>query len=123
MNTTEVIVKYYAAVNAGHWDTWLTLFAEDLVMDEQLMGHVEGLGALREVANGLKTGFAKFLMHPQHVVVAGDEAAVIWRFEAETAKGEAINADGANYFLVQDGKITYMSNFHDTKPFAPILGG
>jgi ketosteroid isomerase-like protein len=123
MNTTEVIVKYYASVNAGDWDLWLTIFDENLVMDEQLMGHVEGLNALREVANGLSTGFAKFLMHPQHVVVAGDEAAVIWRFEAETAKGEPINANGANYFRVQNGKITYMSNFHDTKPFAPLTGG
>lgn len=123
MNTTEVILKYYANVNAGDWDTWLTLFDEDLVMDEQLMGHVEGLEALRGVAAGLKAGFNKFLMFPQHVVVSGDEAAVIWHFDAETAKGEPIVANGANYFVVQNGKITYMSNFHDTKPFAPITGG
>lgn len=120
MSTTEVILKYYANVNAGDWDTWLTLFDENLVMDEQLMGHVEGLGALADVAHSLKTGFKKFLMFPQHVVVEGNEAAVIWRFEAETAKGAAINANGANFFRVANGKISYMSNFHDTKPFAPL---
>jgi ketosteroid isomerase-like protein len=121
MSTTEVILKYYAAVNAGDWDAWLALYDENLVMDEQLSGHVEGLDPLIDVVNGIKAGFAKFLMHPQHVVVAGEEAAVIWRFEAETSKGEPINANGANYFRVQNGKITYMSNFHDTKPFAPLF--
>ena len=55
MSTTEVILKYYANVNAGDWDTWLTLFDENLVMDEQLMGHVEGLGALADVADGLES--------------------------------------------------------------------
>jgi ketosteroid isomerase-like protein len=120
VSTTEVVLKYYACVNAGDWDQWLTLFDENLVMDEQLMGHVEGLDALRGVAAGLKSGFNKFLMFPQHVVVEGDEAAVIWKFEAETAKGAPINANGANFFRVENGKITYMSNFHDTKPFAPL---
>lgn len=120
MSTTDVILKYYANVNAGRWDDWLTLFADDLVMDEQLMGHVEGIGALTDVAHSLKTGFKKFLMFPIHVVVDGTDAAVIWRFEAETAKGAAINANGANFFRVEGDKITYMSNFHDTKPFAVL---
>ena len=120
MSTTEVILKYYAHVNAGDWDGWLELFDEQLVMDEQLMGHVEGLGALRDVAASLKSGFERFLMFPQHVVVEGNEAAVIWRFDAKTAKGAEIKANGANFFRVENGKITYMSNFHDTKPFAPL---
>ena len=123
MSTTEVILKYYANVNAGNWDAWLELFDDNLVMDEQLMGHVEGIGPLTDVAHSLKTGFNKFLMFPVHVVVEGNEAAVIWRFEAETAKGAPINANGANFFRVENGKITYMSNFHDTKPFAPLTEG
>ena len=54
MSTTEVILKYYANVNAGNWDAWVELFDENLVMDEQLSGHVEGRGPLADVAHGLK---------------------------------------------------------------------
>lgn len=113
----QIIDQYYAAVNSGDWDTWLTLFADDLVMDEQLMGHVDGIAPLRAVVGDLKTGFKKFLMHPQHIVVEGNEGTVVWNFEAETAQGKEINVNGANYFRFDQGKIAYMSNFHDTKPF------
>jgi ketosteroid isomerase-like protein len=113
----EIIDRYYAAVNSGDWDTWLTLFDDKLVMDEQLMGHVDGIGPLRDVAAGIKTGFKKFQMHPKHVVVEGNEAMVAWNFEAETADGKQLNIDGANYFQFANGKIVYMQNYHDTKPY------
>ena len=45
--TREVVDKYYETVNAGNWDEWLTLFDDDIVMEEQLAGHVEGIDVLR----------------------------------------------------------------------------
>jgi len=116
-NPRQVIDRYYAAVNSGDWDTWLSLFDENLVMDEQLMGHIEGIDPLRNVVQGLKT-FKKFLMHPQHIVTEGNEGAVVWDFEAIDPAGKTINVTGANFFRFGNGKIVYMSNFHDTKPFA-----
>ncbi len=41
MNTREMIYKYYEAVNAGDWNTWLTLFDENVVIDDQIAGHAE----------------------------------------------------------------------------------
>jgi ketosteroid isomerase-like protein len=114
---TEIIDQYYAAVNSGDWDTWLTLFADDMTMDEQLMGHVDGIGPLRDVVGGLKQ-FKKFQMHPQHIVANGKEGMVVWDFEAIDPNGKEINVRGANFFRFENGKIAYMSNFHDTKPFA-----
>jgi ketosteroid isomerase-like protein len=122
MSTTEVVIRYYAAVCAGDWETWFDLLDENLIMDEQLMGHVEGSASLSEFGAGVRKGFQKFLMHPQHVVVQDDEAAVIWRLEAVMANGTEINAKGANYFKVKDNKIVYMANFHDTVPFKPLTG-
>ena len=113
----EVIDQYYAAVNSGDWDGWLTLFADDLVMDEQLMGHVDGIAPLREVVEGLKK-FKKFQMHPQHIITNGNEGAVVWDFEAIDPAGKEINVKGTNYFRFDQGKIAYMSNYHDTKPFS-----
>ena len=120
MDTREVVEKYFESVNAGDWDTWLTLFDENIVMDEQLAGHVEGIDVLRGAVGALKKGYSRFKNHPLEVVVEGDRAMVTWHIEAANAKGVPIDAKGVNYFKVRNGKITYMANFHDTVPFRPF---
>ena len=121
MNTEEVISKYYEYVNAGDWNNWLSLFDDHVIMDEQLAGHLEGVETLRGAVGALEKGYSKFFMHPQEKVVEGNRASVIWHLEAANATGVPIDAKGANYFLVENGKITYMSNFHDTRPFDPFV--
>lgn len=121
MSTRDVIDQYYTSVNAGDWDTWLTLFTDDIVIDEQLAGHVEGIEILRGAIGGMKKGYSKFQNVPRHVVVDGDEAAVVSRIEAANASGVPIEANVANYFKLRDGKIAYMANFHDSVPFGPFL--
>lgn len=121
MNTREVIDKYYSTVNAGNWDAWLTLFHETVVIDEQLAGHVEGLGILRGAIGGMKKGYSKFQNVPKHIVINGDEACVVSHISAANAKGVPIEANVANYFRLEGGKIAYMANFHDSVPFQPFL--
>ena len=45
---------------------------------------------------------------------------VVSHLSAANIAGEAIEANVMNYFRFQNGKISYMANFHDTKPFAPV---
>ena len=120
MDTREVIDRYYETVNAGDWDTWLTLFADDVVVDEQLAGHLEGVGVLRGAVGAMKKGYSKFLMLPEHVVIEAEQAAVVWHCEAANATGVPIDVRGANYFRVEEGEIVYMANFHDKGAFAPF---
>jgi ketosteroid isomerase-like protein len=117
----DVINAYYRSANAGDWQTWLTLFAEDVVIDEQLAGHVEGLDILRGAIGGMEKGYSKFQNVPRHIVCQGDEAAVTSHISAANAAGEPIEAEVANYFKLVDGKIAYMANFHDTRPFDPFV--
>jgi ketosteroid isomerase-like protein len=121
MSTREVIDRYYELANAGDWQTWLTLFDEEVVIDEQLAGHVEGLDVLRGAIGGMETGYSRFQNVPRHVVVDGEEAAVVSHISAANAAGEPIEAEVANYFRLEDGKIAYMANFHDTRPFDPFV--
>ncbi len=120
MDTRQIIEKYYAAVNAGDWDTWLTLFQEDVVIDEQLAGHVEGAAILRGAVGAMKKGYSKFQNVPKHIVVEGNNACVVSHISAANAAGEPIEAEVANYFELKDGKIAYMANFHDSVPFKPF---
>jgi choline dehydrogenase len=121
MTTRETIETYYAAVNRGDWDTWLTLFKDDVKIDEQLAGHVEGIEILRGAIAGMKAGYSRFTNVPKHIVVDGNEAAVVSHISAANAAGVPIEAEVSNYFRLEDGKISYMANFHDTRPFDPFV--
>jgi ketosteroid isomerase-like protein len=121
MDIRAVITTYYEAVSGGDWDTWLTLFADNVVIDEQLAGHIEGIGILRGAVGGLKKGYSRFQNKPEHSIINGNEACVISHITAANASGVPIEANVANYFRVEHGKITYMANFHDTVPFAPFV--
>lgn len=118
--TRQVIDSYYEAVNSGDWDAWLSLFDDDVVMDEQLGGHIEGAASLKGAGAGIEKGYSKFQMHPEHIVVQGDEAGVFWHLDAANASGVPIDAYGANFFRVEGGKIVYARTIHDTVPFKPF---
>lgn len=121
MTAKEVIDRYYETVNAGRWNEWLELFDDNIVIDEQLAGHLEGIEVLRGAIGGIGRSYNKFIMHPLHIVIEGNEVCVIWRFEGANASDVPIEARGANYFRMENGKITYMENFHDTRPFDPFV--
>jgi uncharacterized protein (TIGR02246 family) len=117
MSTREVVNRYYEFANLGDWEAWTDLFAENLVMDEQLGGHVEGRTALRAMMRGFHSVYTAFHNRPKHIVVDGDEAAVVSHISATTRTFETIEADVVNYFRVVGGRIAYLANFHDTVPF------
>src|SRR5512147_2882544 len=87
MTTREVIDRYYDCVNRGDWQQWLTLFSDDVVGDEQLAGHFAGIGVLQGAIDGIRNGYRVFRMHPQRMVIDGDAAVVVWRFEGQNSHG------------------------------------
>ena len=129
MDTRSLIEKYYECVNSGDWTTWLGLFSDDVVGDEQLAGHFAGIDVLRGAIGAISSGYSRFNMVPQRIVVEGDAACVVWRCSAANAKGTAIaypdnpqrQVIGANFFQVQNGKIVYMRTMHDSLPFQPFI--
>jgi ketosteroid isomerase-like protein len=121
MDTKQVIDRYYELANGGQWDAWCDLFSADTRMDEQLAGHVEGRETLRAMVKSFPQTYASFANRPKHMVVSETCAAVVSHISGRTRHGASVEADVCNYFEVADGQITYMANFHDTVPFAPVL--
>jgi ketosteroid isomerase-like protein len=131
MDARHILTKYYEYANAGDWDRWCDLFADDQVMDEQLAGHIEGLDTLRSMMKGMGDMYRVFRNEPLHLIVDVPapggatpgivKAAAVSHLTAVSASGEAIEAEVMNYFKIVDGKIAYMANFHDTVPFQ-VLG-
>jgi ketosteroid isomerase-like protein len=122
VNTADVVRRYYELANAGDWDAWCDLFAPDQTMDEQLAGQVEGRETLREMMKGFPAMYASFSNSPVHVVVEGEQAAVLSHISALTPSGLQVEADVCNYFRIAGGLIRYMKNVHDTVPFAAVTG-
>jgi ketosteroid isomerase-like protein len=114
MDARAVLDRYYELANAGDWDAWCDLFDPDMIMDEQLAGHIEGLDKLRSMMGDM---YASFQNEPLHKLVDGNQAAVVSHISARSRSGQAIEADVMNYFRIERGRITYMANFHDTAPF------
>lgn len=120
MDTRDVLAKYYEYANAGDWDRWCDLFAERMVMDEQLAGRIEGRERLRVMMRGFGGMYSSFRNTPRRVLVEGSEGVVVSRITATSAGGDSIEADVMNYFRLEDGRIAYMSNVHDTVPFQAV---
>ncbi|MER7466048.1 nuclear transport factor 2 family protein [Streptomyces sp. NPDC097981] len=123
VDARQILEKYYAYANAGDWDRWCDLFADDQVMDEQLAGHIEGLEVLRSMMKGMGAMYRVFRNEPAHFLVDGEKAAVVSHISAVSPSGEAIEAEVMNFFRIVDGKIAYMANYHDTVPFQVLSQG
>ncbi len=123
MNTREIVEKYYEYANAGNWDAWCDLFAEDAIFDEQLAGRVQGREVLRGLMRGFPQAYAKFVNTPSQFVVDGNRAAVVSHISALAMKyqDQPIEAEAMNFYQIENGQIKYAANFHDSKPFAPFL--
>ena len=63
-------------------------------MDEQLAGHIEALATLRPMMAGMGKAYSKFQNVPKHIVVNGDEAAVVSHISAANAAGDADRGQG-----------------------------
>lgn len=121
MNVREIIDEYYVRANAGNWQAWCDLFAENMVMDEQLAGHIEGLDRLRTMMAGMNKVYAKFQNVPEKIIVSGNEAAVVSHISAASISGKPVETRVMNYFKIQGERIFYMANFHDSRPFDPVF--
>jgi ketosteroid isomerase-like protein len=113
----ETIDLYYKYANAGDWDRWCDLFTADVIMDEQMAGHIVGQSILREMMKGFPAMYRSFQNVPRHIITSGTEGAVVSDISAVNAQGKSIKAGAMNYFRFEGDRIAYMANFHDTKPF------
>ena len=120
METREVVAKYFEYVNSARWDEYLTLFADNIVVDEQLMGHVEGIEHLRKGIEVLRNN-PGFRNYPREVVVEGGHAMAACHLIVPLPDGSKIEANVANLYHIEDGKITYFANYHDTVPFQAVV--
>src|SRR6202161_921989 len=116
MNTTEVLIRYYQLANSGDWNNWCELFTEDMVMDEQLAGRIEGKRNLQTLMLGFDNMYASFQNVPHHYVVNNGEAAVVSHMTAVTPARDRLEPGVRNYSRGEGERIAYVANSPDTAP-------
>ena len=116
MNTKEVVTKYFEYVNSGKWDDYLTLFDTDVIMEEQLLGHIEGIKNVAKGIEGLRNN-PDFRNIPLDIIVDGEKAVALWNIKSPLPGGKMLDLKGANFYIVKKGKIVHFANFHDTSVF------
>ena len=65
MTTKEIIEEYFECINSGDWETWLTLFDDNVVFDEAISGHIEGIQSLKESVESTEKEFSMFRVNPR----------------------------------------------------------
>ena len=67
MGTREVVESYYRYASSQNRTRWLGLFDPAVVLEEQIVGRVVGLGALTELIGGLDAAYPAFRAVPELV--------------------------------------------------------
>jgi ketosteroid isomerase-like protein len=117
MTTKEIITKYFDSINNSDWETWVSLFDENIIYDDAVSGKMEGIEAIKQAAKGISMGFKSFKNFAEETVVEENKAMVVCRIDAIAANGKSLNSTGSNFYRIKDGKIVYVASFHDPAPF------
>ena len=119
----DVIRTYFGSMNEARWDDCLALFAEDVIMDDQMVGHHEGIGPVREAIGMLHSLVVLPNFHNEllQVFVDDEHAVALWHMRFNAPDATQVIARGSNLFWVHQGKIRYLRTIHDTVPFRPLF--
>lgn len=115
MTTRETVDSYFASLERKQgWDAFL---ADDMVFTsatapvKQLSGRSAYLDATKRFHSMVAS------LDVRCVIVDGDRACVLTRYQLQPPAGPAFQSDVAEVFRVRDGKIASFDIYFDSAPF------
>lgn len=103
-------LAYYQAWTGKDFDRALTFIAGDIVCDAP-SGRLAGLQAFREFMEP----FTKIVTRAELIAAFGDERTALLMYDTGTVPVK--HAPGAEYHIVESGKITHITIIFDRQPF------
>ncbi len=117
MTTKETIEKYFAALHAGDWESFV---ADDFVfvnnnLDKVAHGkaaYLEGAGRFFKTTTAVKV---------KRMVIDGENIALIARYDVRSPKGATGVCDVAEFITVEGDKLTSSAIFFDANTLAQLM--
>ena len=115
MTTRETVQNYFITLKQKNG--WQSFLADDLVFTsftspiKQVTGKAAYLEATKRFYSTIKT------MEVRSMMVDGDRACALTRYELQPPAGPAIQSDVAEVFGVRAGKIASFDIYFDSAPF------
>ena len=116
MSTRDTIQKYVASVKAKHgWESSLaddmrfTILSSPPESVTERSAYHERLSRFYSMMQGLEI---------RKIIVDGEDACVLARYELQTPGGERFESHVAEVFKVRDGKIETFDIYFDSAPFS-----
>jgi steroid delta-isomerase len=119
----SAIDTYLGAIAAMDADAFANAFAPDGVSNDPVgTPPHEGREAIREFLQGILAACERLSLTPDHIFVAGDNAALKWTGQLTSKGGQSVTFEGIDVVQVNDdGKIQTLHAYWDPAPVMAVL--
>jgi ketosteroid isomerase-like protein len=115
MTTRNTVTSYFEALSAG--TAWQSFLADAMTFTSHAAPQKQVTG--RDAFVESTRGFYSMVRNAElrKLIVDGDRACAVARYELEPPQREAFTCDVAEVFTVRDGRIDSFEIFFDSAPF------
>jgi steroid delta-isomerase-like uncharacterized protein len=131
--TRQLLERYYAAFNAGDWNTFLGLLTDDVIHDVNQGGRETGKDAFARFMERMNTSYREriadiVIMTSLDGARAAVEFTVLGTYlktdeGLPPAHGQQYRLPGGAFFDIRDGKVARVTNYYNLQDWLRQVGG
>lgn len=130
--TRQLLERYYAAFNAGDWNTFLGLLTDDVIHDVNQSGREVGREAFKAFMQRMNTSYSEQIA--DIVIMAGEDgsrAAVEFTVLGTYLKtdeglppatGQKYKLPGGAFFDIRAGRVARVTNYYNLQDWLKQVG-
>ncbi|TJY62371.1 isopropylmalate/homocitrate/citramalate synthase [Sinimarinibacterium sp. CAU 1509] len=132
LTTVQLIDRYYAAFNAGHWEDFFALLTDDVSHDINQGGRESGKPAFRRFIDQMNACYREQIVDIQILCNAdGTRAAAEYTVLGTylntdeglpPARGQTYRLPGGAFFDIRDGKVSRVTNYYNLQNWLHQVG-
>lgn len=130
--TRQLLERYYAAFNAGDWDTFLGMLTEDVAHDVNQGAREVGRAAFAKFMERMNTSYSEqiadiVIMPGADGTRAAVEFTVLGTYlktdeGLPEAHGQKYKLPGGAFFDIRDGKVARVTNYYNLQHWLKQVG-
>ena len=114
----ELALMIFQAMNSRTFDDIMDYFDDGLVLDFPGTGRIEGKRKVVIFLKALLRKYPVLCFNVYEVLVDGEQAAALWTNKGSNLVGEDYQNSGVSIIHLENGKITFISDYFKDTSFA-----